>query len=100
MHPPRAVSFTGSPGWDAHHGHGDLLEGLAATDGFHGHLGLELRAVSSSLAHCWEAPGGDGAPPRRLTMGPVQKNQTTSEDLGRAVTKSVGCIQTANQVWH
>jgi hypothetical protein len=57
---------------------GDLLEGLAATDGFHGHLGLELRAVGSSLAHRWEAPSGGGAPPQRLTMGPVQKSQTTS----------------------
>jgi hypothetical protein len=42
--------------------------------------------VGSSLAQLlrrrlrlrWEAPGGGDAPPQRLTMGPVQKNQTTS----------------------
>jgi hypothetical protein len=59
---------------------GDLLKGLAATDGFHGHLGLELRAVGSSFAHRWDAPGGGDAASQRLTMGPVQKTRLPQPD--------------------
>jgi hypothetical protein len=57
---------------------GDLLDRLAATDSFHGAPGLELGTVGAALAHRWEAPGGGDAPPQRLTMGVVQKNQSTS----------------------
>jgi hypothetical protein len=76
---------------------GNLLKGLAATDRFHGHLGLELRAVGSSLAHRWEAPGGVDAPPQRLTMGPVQKSQITS----RRGTERGSCGSRARLLrWH
>jgi hypothetical protein len=34
--------------------------------------------VGAALAHRWEPPFRGGAPPQRLTMGPVQKNQSTS----------------------
>lgn len=57
---------------------GDLLERLATTDRLHGDLGLELRAMGAAFAHRWEPPFRGGAPPHRLTMDLVQKNQTTS----------------------
>lgn len=57
----------------------DLLDRLAATDRLHGDPGLELGPVGAALAHRWEPPFRGGAPPQRLTMGAVQKNQTTSE---------------------
>jgi hypothetical protein len=34
--------------------------------------------VSAALAHEWEPHFRGGTPPQRLTMGPVQKNQTSS----------------------
>jgi hypothetical protein len=34
--------------------------------------------MGSALAHGWEPPSRGGAPPQRLTMGPVQKSQTSS----------------------
>jgi hypothetical protein len=34
--------------------------------------------VGAALAHRWEPPFRGGAPPQRLTMGAVQKNQSTS----------------------
>jgi hypothetical protein len=58
---------------------GDLLERLATTDRLHGDPGLELGAVGSAFAHRWEPLLRGGAPPQRLTMGPVQKTQTTSD---------------------
>jgi len=57
---------------------GNLLEGLATTDRFHGHLGLKLRTVGTAFAHRWEPPFKGGAQPQRLKMGPVQISQTTS----------------------
>ena len=57
---------------------GDLLDRLAATDRLHGDLGLELGTVGAVLAHRWEPLFRGGAPPQRLTMGAVQKNQSTS----------------------
>jgi hypothetical protein len=57
---------------------GDLLDRLAATDRLHGDPGLELGTVGAALAHWWEPPFRGGAPPQRLTMGAVQKSQTTS----------------------
>jgi hypothetical protein len=56
---------------------GDLLDRLAATNRLHGDSGLELRAVGAALANGWESQIRGGTPPQRLTMGPVQKNQTT-----------------------
>ncbi len=53
----------------------DLLGRLAATDRLHGDSGLELGAVGAALAHRW-GPRSGGTPPQRLTMGPVQKNQS------------------------
>ena len=57
---------------------GNLLESLATTDCLHGDSGLELRAVDAAFAHEWEPPSQGRYPASRLTMGPVQKNQTTS----------------------
>ena len=57
---------------------GNLLERLAATDRLHGDLGLERGTMGLALAHGWEPPSRGGAPPQRLTMGPVQKSQTNS----------------------
>ena len=57
---------------------GDLLDRLAATDHLHGDPGLELGTVGAAFAHRWEPPFRGGAPPQRLTMGAVQKSQTTS----------------------
>jgi hypothetical protein len=57
---------------------GDLLDRLAATDRIYGDPGLELGTVGAALAHRWEPPFRGGAPPQRLTMGAVQKNQSTS----------------------
>ena len=57
----------------------EFLESLASTDRLHGDLGLELGTVGAAFAHRWEPPFRGGAPPKRLTMGPVQKNQSTSE---------------------
>jgi hypothetical protein len=34
--------------------------------------------VGAAFAHRWEPPFRGGAPPQRLTMGAVQKSQTTS----------------------
>ena len=59
---------------------GDLLDRLAATDRLHGDPGLELGTVGTALAHRWE-PRSGRSPPQRLTMGPVQKNQTTHESV-------------------
>ena len=39
--------------------------------------GLELAAIGAALAHGWGPLLRGGAPPHRITMGPVQKNQTT-----------------------
>ena len=50
-----------------------LLEGLAATDRFHGKLRRELRTVGSSLSHHWVGSDKSKIPPQRLTMDPVQK---------------------------
>ena len=58
---------------------GNLLKSLPAADRFHGDLGFELWAMGSSVAHRWEALGWGGAPPQRLTMDPVQKSQTSSQ---------------------
>ncbi len=41
--------------------------------------GLAVGSVGTALVHGWEPLLRDGAPPHRLTMGPVQKSQTTSE---------------------
>ena len=57
---------------------GDLLDRLAATDRLHGDPGLELWTVGAAFAHWWEPPLRGDTPPHRLTMGTVQKNQTTS----------------------
>jgi hypothetical protein len=35
--------------------------------------------VGAAFAHRWEPPFRGGAPPQRLTMGAVQKSQTTSQ---------------------
>ena len=43
-----------------------------------GDPGLELRAEAAAPAHRWEPPFRGYAPPRRLTMGPVQKKQSAS----------------------
>ena len=56
----------------------DLLDCLAATDRLHGDSSLEFRTVSAALAHEWEPHFRGDTPPQRLTMGPVQKNQTSS----------------------
>ena len=56
----------------------DLLDRLAATDRLHSDSSLEFRTVSAALAHEWEPHFKGRTPPQRLTMGPVQKNQTTS----------------------
>ena len=53
---------------------GNPLDRLAATDRIHGDPGLELGAV--------------GTPPQRLTMGPVQKNQTSSQTLVDTLNQS------------
>jgi hypothetical protein len=55
------------------------LERLAATDRLHGDLGLELGAMGAAFAHRWEPPLRGSAPPHRLTKGPDQKTQTTSD---------------------
>jgi hypothetical protein len=39
---------------------GDFLDRPAATDRLHGDPGLELRAVTSALAHQWESPARGG----------------------------------------
>jgi len=65
---------------------GDLLDRLAATDRLHGDPGLELGTVVAAFAQLlrrrlrlrWEPPLKGNAPPQRLTMGAVQKSQTTS----------------------
>ena len=57
---------------------GDLLDRLAATNRLHGDSGLEFGTVGAALAHEWSPHFRGGTPPQRLTMGPVQKNQTTS----------------------
>ena len=62
-----------------------FLDRLAATDRLHGDPGLELGTVGAALAQFlrrrlrlrWEPPFRGGAPPQRLTMGAVQKSQTT-----------------------
>jgi hypothetical protein len=54
----------------------DLLKGLAAGNGLHGHTGLELGAVGSASSHRWGTPGWGCAPPQRLTMALVQKTPT------------------------
>jgi hypothetical protein len=41
-------------------------------------LALKLGAMGAAFAHGWEPLLRGGAPPHRLTMGPVQKNQPTS----------------------
>ncbi len=61
---------------------GDLLDRLAATDRFHGDSGLELGAMGAAFAHMAGAPVRGGTPPQKLTMGPVQKKQTTSSMRG------------------
>jgi hypothetical protein len=38
--------------------------------------------VGAAFAHRWEAPFKGNAPPQMLTMGAVQKNQTTSVVTG------------------
>ena len=56
----------------------DVLDRLAARDRPHDDHGLELEAVGAALAHRWGPTLRGGAPPKRLTMGAVQKSQTTS----------------------
>jgi len=50
---------------------------LVATDRLYGDSGPELRAAGVALFHC-VAPFSCGTPPLRLTMWPVQKNQSNS----------------------
>lgn len=56
----------------------DHLDCLAAADRLHGDSGLEFGTVGESLAHEWEPNFRGDTPPQKLTMGPVQKNQTSS----------------------
>jgi len=56
---------------------GNLLDCLAATDRLHGDPGFELGAVGAAFAHRWE-PFQGRYPASKETMGPVQKNQSTS----------------------
>ena len=56
----------------------DLLQSLTATDRLHGDPSVERRNVGSAFANRWEPLVRGGAPPHRLTMGPLQKGQSTS----------------------
>jgi hypothetical protein len=76
---------------------GDRLLGLLAAcismlgqdEGIHGDSGLELGTVGAAFAQLlrrrlrlrWKPPFRGGAPPQMLTMGAVQKSQTTSVQL-------------------
>jgi len=80
-----------APGMDGMVG-ADFLDRLAATDRFHGDPGPELGTVGAALAQLLrrklrlrrELLSGAVPRPQRLTMGAVQKSQTTSLlNLGR-----------------
>jgi hypothetical protein len=66
-------------------GGSDPLNRLAATDRLHGDPGLEPGAVGATLAHRWEPPVRGGNQPKRLTITPVQKNQSTSVLVGLVI---------------
>jgi hypothetical protein len=55
----------------------DLLDCIAAADPLHGDVGLELSAVVAAIDHRRDLPLRGSAMPQRLTMGAVQKSQTT-----------------------
>ena len=67
---------------------GDLLDALAAPDRLHGDSGLEFGTVDAALAHEWKPHFRGGAPPHRLTMGPVQKKQTCSDHANDSKNRS------------
>lgn len=52
---------------------GDLLGRLATIDRLCGGPGLELGPMGAAFAHQWEPLLRGGAPPHRLTMGPVPR---------------------------
>jgi hypothetical protein len=58
---------------------GDLLQCLATTDRLHDDSGLGLRTMGAAFAHGWEPPSQRRCPASKLTMGPAQENQTSSE---------------------
>ena len=57
---------------------GDLLDRLAATVLLHGDSGLEFGTMHAALLMNGSPHFRRGTSPQRLTMVPVQKNQTTS----------------------
>jgi hypothetical protein len=54
-----------------------------ATDLYRGVPGLELGAVGGGACSVVGAPFRGGAPPQRITIGRVHKEQTTSDFLSR-----------------
>lgn len=61
-----------------HEANSDLLDRLPAADRLHGDLGFDLRAVGARRLVMGGVPFQVRCPARSLTMGPVQKNQSTS----------------------
>ena len=80
---------------------GDLLDRLAATDRLHGDPGLDgtvgaafAQLLRRRLRLRWKPTFKGAAPPQMLTMGAVQKSQTTSrlQRSARCTAPTVGAI--------